>query len=96
MKTLESESLSIANLVATCQGNDKQLPSYKVYVGKGNNSMLIRTLFKLRYWWLLQDKWENTNMAWTQCRKQEIFNTFKTKFQIEKKEPKKAKGKNKA
>ncbi len=30
--------------------------SYKVYVGKGNNSMLIKGLMKRRFWWILVDK----------------------------------------
>ena len=40
---------------------------YKCFVGKGNNSILIRTLFKTRYWWLLHDKEEidKVNFMWT-------------------------------
>lgn len=40
---------------------------YKCYVGKGNNSILIRTLFKTRFWWLLHDKEEieKVNFMWT-------------------------------
>mmetsp|Transcript_33812 Transcript_33812/g.32895 ORF Transcript_33812/g.32895 Transcript_33812/m.32895 type:complete len:111 (-) Transcript_33812:1199-1531(-) len=40
---------------------------YKCFVGKGNNSILIRTLFKTRYWWLLHDKeeLERVNLMWT-------------------------------
>ncbi len=26
---------------------------YKCYVGKGNNAILIRSLFKSRYWWFM-------------------------------------------
>jgi len=25
---------------------------YKCYVGKGNNQILVRSLFKTRFWWL--------------------------------------------
>ena len=28
---------------------------YKVYVGKGNNSLLIKSLLKRRYWWEITD-----------------------------------------
>jgi hypothetical protein len=41
---------------------------YKVHVGAGNNSVLIRALFKQRVWWLLHDKEEldRVNLMWTQ------------------------------
>jgi len=40
---------------------------YKVYVGKGNNSVMVRSLFKTRFWWLLHDKdeMEKVNFMWT-------------------------------
>lgn len=44
--------------------------------------MLVRSLFKNRHWWLLHDKEEmdKVNFMWTQIRKNDIMNTFKTKF----------------
>ena len=44
--------------------------------------MLVRSLFKNRHWWLLHDKEEmdKVNFMWTQIRKIDIMNTFKTKF----------------
>ena len=41
----------------------------------GNNSTLIRSVFKQRYWWLLHDKEEidRVNFMWTQVKKDEIF-----------------------
>jgi hypothetical protein len=49
--------------------------TYKVHVGMGNNSTLIRSVFKQRYWWLLHDKEEmdRVNFMWTQVKKDEIF-----------------------
>lgn len=40
---------------------------YKCFVGKGNNAMLVRSLFKSRYWWLIHDKEEpeKVNFLWT-------------------------------
>ena len=40
---------------------------YKCYIGKGNNSMMVRTLFKSRYWWLLHDNEDisKVNFMWT-------------------------------
>ena len=51
-------------------------------MGKGNNSILIRTLFKTRFWWLLHDKEEieKVNFMWTQLRKNNIMETFGCKF----------------
>jgi tubulin polyglutamylase TTLL1/tubulin monoglycylase TTLL3/8 len=59
---------------------------YKCYVGKGNNSILIRTLFKTRFWWLLHDKEEieKVNFMWTQLRKNAIMDTFPCKFEEKK------------
>jgi hypothetical protein len=59
---------------------------YKCYVGKGNNSILIRTLFKTRFWWLLHDKEEieKVNFMWTQLRKNPIMDTFPCKFEDKK------------
>jgi len=55
-------------------------------VGKGNNSILIRTLFKTRFWWLLHDKEEieKVNFMWTQLRKNPIMETFACKFKDKK------------
>jgi hypothetical protein len=55
-------------------------------VGKGNNSILIRTLFKTRFWWLLHDKEEieKVNFMWTQLRKNIIMDSFPCKFEDKK------------
>jgi hypothetical protein len=34
-------------------------PAYKVYVGPGNNSLLIKTILKQRWWFSLVDSKEN-------------------------------------
>lgn len=55
---------------------------YKCFIGKGNNSMLVRTLFKSRFWWLLHDKedFEKVNFFWTQLRKKSIMEQFRCKL----------------
>ena len=65
--------------------NGKQLSNfYKCFVGKGNNSMLIRTLFKSRFWWLLHDKeeFDKVNFIWTQLRKKSVMEQFKCKLSL--------------
>lgn len=63
--------------------NNKTLSNfYKCFVGKGNNSMLIRTLFKSRFWWLLHEKedFDKVNFIWTQLRKKTLMEQLKCKL----------------
>ena len=47
----------------------KEDPSsfFKYHIGKGNNSIMVRSLFKNRYWWIQFDKneMEKVNFMWT-------------------------------
>ena len=90
-EAIETDKATIKQLRAKLQAQnavpkDKQLhpqpepvaqkyQTYKVHVGMGNNSTLIRSVFKQRYWWLLHDKEEmdRVNFMWTQVKKDEIF-----------------------
>lgn len=40
---------------------------YKYFIGKGNNSIMVRSLFKNRFWWVQNDKeeMEKCNFCWT-------------------------------
>jgi hypothetical protein len=40
---------------------------YKYYIGKGNNSQLVRTALKTRFWWQMGDfeEWIDYNFMWT-------------------------------
>ena len=55
---------------------------YKYFIGKGNNSIMVRSLFKNRYWWVQHDKesLENCNFCWTQIRKVNIMEALPAKF----------------
>lgn len=33
----------------------QEVKKYKIFVGKGNNSKLIKTIFANRFWWSLTD-----------------------------------------
>ena len=47
---------------------------YKVYVGNGNNSSLIKILMKRKFWWVLVDKITNdVNFVWTQLKVASVF-----------------------
>lgn len=40
---------------------------YRYFVGKGNNSIMVRSLFKNRFWWVQHDKEDimGCNFCWT-------------------------------
>ena len=41
---------------------------YKYYLGKGNNSLLVKSLLKRRFWWVEVDDPKNANFVWTQLK----------------------------
>ena len=42
------------NLILKDFSSFKNEDKYKFYVGNGNNSMLIKSLMKRRFWWALE------------------------------------------
>lgn len=55
---------------------------YKYFIGKGNNSIMVRSLFKNRFWWVQNDKeeMEKCNFCWTQIKKQSIMEVLACKY----------------
>lgn len=55
--------------------------NYTLYVGKGNNSPLIKTLFRnYRPWWTIEESNPNNpdiNLYWHQLRQNLILETMK-------------------
>ncbi|CAI2384528.1 unnamed protein product [Moneuplotes crassus] len=54
--------------------NSKSLISFhqnRFYIGRGNNSILVRSVIKQRWWWSMNEKEDffKTNFIWTQWRK---------------------------
>ena len=46
----------------------------KIFIGRGNNSMLVKSLFKRRSaWWDFTDKYSEANFVWTQIKFYDIF-----------------------
>lgn len=41
---------------------------YKFYLGPGNNSLLIKSLMKRRFWWVQVDDPKQANFVWTQLK----------------------------
>lgn len=59
----------------------EHIPNYVLYVGKGNNSSLIKQLFRTyRPWWTLEEfnpSSANINLHWYQLRQNNILDDFK-------------------
>ena len=55
--------------------------TYKYFIGKGNNGLMVRTLLKTRWWWTATDSAETAevNFIWTQPRHNEFIESLKTK-----------------
>jgi len=49
-----------------------RLPKY--FVGDGNNPMLVKSIFKQRWWWLATEFIDSANLVWTQWKKNRIIN----------------------
>lgn len=56
--------------------------SYKIYIGKGNNSPLIRLIMQQRWWWTVVDNFdENVNFVWTQLKYYKFLHKIKNHSQ---------------
>lgn len=58
----------------------------KFYIGKGNNSILVRTVFKQRWWWSMNDcdNFYDVNFLWTQWRRNKNLCILDTKHPVTK------------
>ena len=66
-------------------------PPYKYYIGRGNNSILVRAALKTRFWWSMgdYDDWSDYNFLWTQWKSNKILESIKTHKEIQKKDEEK-------
>lgn len=46
---------------------------YKAYVGKGNNSLMIKGILKRRNWWSICENQSEANFVWTQLKVNNYF-----------------------
>jgi len=46
----------------------KNEDKYKFYLGPGNNSMLVKSLMKRRFWWAQEEDYKKSNFSWTQLK----------------------------
>lgn len=52
--------------------------NYYVYVGKGNNSQLIKKIMTKRSWWKLTETPENAHFTWFQWKNKKLLESFKS------------------
>lgn len=57
--------LNISNGIEVCT---KSSACYTVFIGKGNNSILVKSLFLKRPWWKVVETKETANFVWTQWK----------------------------
>ena len=64
---------------------------YKAYIGKGNNSIIVKNILKYRNWWSLLNKYdkEDTNFVWTQWLKSKYLAKLPTEEEVKGEEWKK-------
>jgi hypothetical protein len=55
---------------------------FKYVVGKGNNSIMVKNLFKNRFWWMPYEKeeMEKCNFIWTQIKNAKIMEVLPCLF----------------
>lgn len=51
--------------------------SYNVYIGKGNNSLLVKSLFLRRPWWKIVENKEAANFVWSQWKDKGVVEELK-------------------
>jgi hypothetical protein len=58
---------------------------YKYYIGRGNNSILVRNCLKQRFWWPMGDfeEWDEYNFIWTQWKTNKIIAKIKPNSEIQ-------------
>lgn len=49
--------------------------AYKVFIGKGNNSIMVRGIVRRRGWWIIVEDSSEANMIWTQLKVNSYFDS---------------------
>lgn len=73
------------NKINKSNGVEQKMPTstfapYKYYIGRGNNSILVRAALKTRFWWSKGDfdNWSDYNFMWTQWKSNRIVDQIKS------------------
>lgn len=67
--------LFFINWTNRIEHNSEPQGAYKAWVGKGNNSILIKNTLKSRFWWNIVDSADcpDVNLVWTQSRDPKVI-----------------------
>lgn len=62
-----------------CKPDEIVGPKYKVFIGKGNNSLLVKSLMKRRFWWEIVDSIDSPDIDffWSQNIMDRVHNAQK-------------------
>ena len=58
---------------------------YEYFIGRGNNSYLVKQALKRRFWWTngsRDNEWDEFSFIWTQWRRKPIIKSLKTQAQV--------------
>ena len=83
---LDATPKNAGNAKGEAEGKESQ-GLYKYMVGKGNNAIMVRSLFKNRFWWMIADKgsdMERVNFMWTQIKNSLYMDTLLCKYPLKK------------
>ena len=60
------------------------IPPYKYYVGRGNNSIIVKNCLKQRFWWSIGDfeEWHEYNFVWTQWKSNKVLGQIKSHAEV--------------
>lgn len=80
LKTRSFLTKEISSIINSSNGISvsAQISTYKYYLGKGNNSKLIKKIMSTRWWWtcVQEDQLPNVNMVWSQSIDNEYISTI--------------------
>lgn len=73
--------ISLANGLKLTFPDGPITPPYRFFIGRGNNSIVVKQALKQRWWWAPNhdaDSWESYNFIWTQWKSMSVLDTFTT------------------
>jgi tubulin--tyrosine ligase len=52
--------------------NNKKEITFKAYIDKGNNGLLLKSVVKRRWWWHLVEEIDSCHLLWTEWNSKEF------------------------
>lgn len=83
--TILNEFLFTVNLSNAIIVKNTEQATYKAFIDKGNNGLLLKSIVKRRWWWHLVDEADTCNLLWTEWTNREFVEKM-GQGQVEEKE----------